>query len=87
MVCADEEEKARVVSQLQILIRPMYSSPPIYGARVVEHVLTHENDLWLKEVHGMADRIISMRNALKSGLEDAGSSLSWEHITVRRSGV
>lgn len=29
LVCASPEEKARVDSQLKILIRPMYSNPPV----------------------------------------------------------
>ena len=29
----------------------------------------------------MADRIISMRTALKSALEDAGSQKNWQHVT------
>jgi aspartate aminotransferase len=28
-VCADADEKARVDSQLKIVIRPLYSNPPI----------------------------------------------------------
>jgi aspartate/tyrosine/aromatic aminotransferase len=28
-VCADPEEKARVDSQLKIIIRPLYSNPPV----------------------------------------------------------
>ena len=38
-VCANAEEAAKVESQLKILIRPMYSNPPIYGARLVSTVL------------------------------------------------
>lgn len=38
-VCASEEEAKRVDSQLKIIIRPTYSNPPIYGARIVETVL------------------------------------------------
>jgi len=37
VVCADQEEKARVESQLKILIRPMYSNPPINGAHRLYH--------------------------------------------------
>ena len=33
MVCTDKEEKARVDSQLKIIIRPMYSNPPIQYAQ------------------------------------------------------
>ena len=36
---ADKDEQARVMSQLKIVIRPMYSNPPINGARIVETVL------------------------------------------------
>jgi aspartate aminotransferase len=28
-VCADKEEKARVDSQLKIIVRPLYSNPPV----------------------------------------------------------
>ena len=38
-VCASTEEKAALESQLKAIIRPMYSSPPIHGARIVKEVL------------------------------------------------
>lgn len=38
-VCASAEEAKRVDSQLKILIRPLYSNPPIYGARLVATIL------------------------------------------------
>lgn len=31
LMCADKEEADRCMSQLKILIRPMYSNPPIHG--------------------------------------------------------
>uniref|UniRef100_A0A8C2V5G9 Aspartate aminotransferase, mitochondrial n=1 Tax=Chinchilla lanigera TaxID=34839 RepID=A0A8C2V5G9_CHILA len=37
--------------------------------------------LYLQEVKGMADRIISMRTQLVSNLKKEGSSHSWQHIT------
>ena len=39
VVCEDKDEQARVMSQLKILIRPMYSNPPIHGAHIVSKVL------------------------------------------------
>ena len=39
MVCASAEEAERLESQLKLVIRPMYSNPPIHGARIVEEVL------------------------------------------------
>lgn len=75
IVCKDAKEQKAVESQIKIIVRPMYSNPPLGGARVVSTVLnTPElNTLWLQEVKKMADRIISMRTMLKSNLEQAGS--------------
>ena len=39
VACADAAEKERVMSQLKLIIRPMYSSPPIHGALIVSEVL------------------------------------------------
>ena len=74
MVCETPEEQSAVLSQLKILIRPMYSNPPIHGARLVAEVL-HTKELydeWLVEVKSMADRIINMRTTLKANLAKEG---------------
>jgi len=84
MVCAGPQEKAVVESQLKILVRPMYSNPPLSGARIVSTVLGEKSlyQEWLLEVKTMADRIITMRQQLRQSLEqDCGSKLPWEHIT------
>ena len=39
LVCPSKEEADRVMSQMKIVIRAMYSSPPIHGARIVDRVL------------------------------------------------
>ncbi|KAF7139920.1 hypothetical protein RHSIM_Rhsim06G0130100 [Rhododendron simsii] len=83
VVCEDEKQAIAVKSQLQQLARPMYSNPPVHGALIVSTILDDPDlkKLWLKEVKGMADRIIGMRTALRENLEKLGSPLSWEHIT------
>ncbi|XP_073149761.1 aspartate aminotransferase, mitochondrial [Henckelia pumila] len=83
MVCEDEKQAVAVKSQLQQLARPMYSNPPVHGALIVSTILGDPDlkKLWLKEVKGMADRIIGMRTALRENLENLGSPLPWEHIT------
>jgi aspartate aminotransferase len=35
-----KDEKARVESQLKILIRPLYSNPPVHGARIAATILS-----------------------------------------------
>jgi aspartate aminotransferase len=83
VVTENKEETAKVMSQLKILIRAMYSNPPIYGARIVSEILGDEKLRadWLLEVKGMADRIISVRTRLRDNLKKEGSSKNWEHIT------
>lgn len=83
ILCADKEEKKRVDSQIKILVRPMYSNPPIHGARIASTILNNPElyQQWLGEVKGMADRIMNMRALLKSNLENLGSSHDWSHIT------
>ncbi|KAI9224536.1 pyridoxal phosphate-dependent transferase [Blastocladiella britannica] len=83
VVSADADEAKRVESQIKILVRPMYSNPPMHGARIVSTVLNTPNlhQEWLGEVKDMADRIITMRERLYNHLvHDFGSTLPWEHV-------
>jgi len=82
-VPSNEDEAKRILSQLLIVIRPMYSNPPIYGARVISEIL-NDKELtkeWYREVKVMADRIISMRKSLVDQLKQVGSKKDWSHIT------
>lgn len=65
MVCKDEEEYSRLYSQLKIVARCIYSSPPIHGARIVSEILNDStlHSKWLDEVNVMATRIKSVRQA------------------------
>jgi len=72
-----------VLSQLKIVIRPMYSNPPRHGARIVTTILSHTplaND-FSQQCKLMATRINTMRHLLKHNLEQAGSTRNWDHIT------
>ena len=80
----ESEKEAKVLkSQLNTLIRPMYSNPPIFGARVVAEILQDPSlkEQWLGEVKDMSGRIIRMRKSLVDGLAAAGSKQNWDHIT------
>lgn len=83
LVCTDKDEAARTMSQIKILIRPMYSNPPIHGARLVTEILGDGSlkQQWLGDVKLMADRIISVRSKLQDNLKKLGSSRNWQHIT------
>lgn len=78
---ADEAKK--VLSQLKMVIRPMYSSPPVHGALLVAQILGDKKcfEQWKVELKGMADRILSVRKKLREGLEKKGTPGTWNHIT------
>ena len=83
VVGANEDEAKRVQSQMKLVIRPMYSNPPRHGARLVSTILS-DPQLYQDfdtQCRGMADRINTMRTALRTALEQAGSTHNWEHIT------
>ncbi|KAF5312604.1 hypothetical protein D9619_003212 [Psilocybe cf. subviscida] len=83
LTTADAEEKARVDSQLKIIIRPMYSNPPVHGARIANAILSNSElySQWESEVKGMAERIISMREKLYNTLtHDLKTPGEWGHI-------
>lgn len=83
LICSSKAEADKVMSQLKIIIRPLYSNPPIHGARIASEILNDASlrAQWLAEVKAMADRVISMRTQLKDNLKKEGSSRNWSHIT------
>lgn len=83
IVCTNPEEMERVLSQIKILIRPMYSNPPLHGARIVDTVIGDSalEAQWRKELTGMADRMNGIRKTLVEELKTLGSKIDWSHIT------
>eukprot|EP00741_Cyanophora_paradoxa_P002613 tig00000615_g2535.t1 len=82
VVCESENEAKRVLSQLKTIVRPMYSSPPVHGARIASAILGDKALFgeWEVELKGMADRIIAMREALRGELVANGAPGTWDHI-------
>ena len=83
MLTENAEETERVTSQLKIIARPLWSSPPSYGARIVDKILNNAElkNEWLGEVKMMADRIDLMRKSLVANLQKNGSPHDWTHIS------
>ena len=71
------------MSQLKLIIRPMYSSPPIHGSSIVRTVLSDDTltTQYYEECALMANRIMSMRTQLVEQLKKAGSTHDWSHVT------
>ena len=66
----DKEECARVTSQMKILVRRNYSSPPINGSRIVTELLSDPGlkSMWLKDVKEMADRCVIVSSGYRVSL-------------------
>jgi aspartate/tyrosine/aromatic aminotransferase len=80
IVTQSPEIAQKVMSQLKLVIRPMYSSPPIHGAKIVVRVLGDDRlrKMWLYELKEVSERILHVRHQLAEGLKACGD---WSHIT------
>eukprot|EP00933_Yihiella_yeosuensis_P050178 TRINITY_DN47941_c0_g1_i1.p1 TRINITY_DN47941_c0_g1~~TRINITY_DN47941_c0_g1_i1.p1 ORF type:complete len:411 (-),score=97.53 TRINITY_DN47941_c0_g1_i1:202-1434(-) len=83
VICNTADQAKCVLSQLKLVIRPMYSSPPKHGAELVVKILGTEANFqaWRTELTAMADRILEVRSLLRTGLEKKGTPGTWNHIT------
>lgn len=82
-VSASAEDIANIASQLALQTRAQLSTTPAYGSRIATKILTDKAlyQQWCDEVKLMADRIISMRHALRANLEKLNTPGTWAHIT------
>ncbi len=85
VLCDNQEEAGRVLSQLKIVIRTNYSNPPTHGGAVVAAVLNDPalRTLWEKELGEMRVRIKAMRQKLVDGLKTAGVKQNMDFITTQ----
>ncbi|KAL0323653.1 UNVERIFIED_CONTAM: Aspartate aminotransferase, chloroplastic [Sesamum calycinum] len=76
VVCSSSDIAQRVKSQLKRLARPMYSNPPIHGARIVANVVGNPElfNEWKEEMELMAGRIKSVRKKLYDSLSAKDNS-------------
>lgn len=82
-VCQNKKIAENTLSQVKVIIRTNYSSPPAHGARIAALLL---NDVqlrnqWLKELVNVTDRITEMRILLRKNLEKVGAKGTWNHVT------
>lgn len=72
-----------VKNQLKSIARTLYSSPPVYGARIVSAILSNNDyfEEWKVDLKKMANRILRMRKLLKQALIDNKTPGNWDHIT------
>lgn len=83
VVASSKPTADKVLSQLKLVIRPMYSSPPVHGSLIVYKILSNKEYLakWKYELSLVSKRIIEMRQLLRGELERLNTPGSWAHIT------
>ena len=84
-VCADKASTDRVLSQVKIVVRCNYSSPPKHGARIAAAILNDPamRQQWLDELVVVCNRMNDMRTSLRSAIERIGVPGDWSHITTQ----
>jgi len=83
LTCGSPETVKRVMSQLDVIIRNLYSNPPKHGANIVKTVLSDPvlYQEWRDELLAMSLRIQDMRKSLFDELTRLETPGSWTHIT------
>lgn len=82
VICAEGGKIDAIRSQLKAIVRAMYSSPPLHGARVAARILGDEGlfQEWEAELVKMSGRIKEMRVGLRDELVRIEAPGNWEHI-------
>ncbi|MGB6009187.1 aromatic amino acid transaminase [Castellaniella sp.] len=86
LVTGDDEESARVLSQLKRVIRTNYSNPPTHGGALVSAVLNTPELFaqWAEELAGMRDRIRAMRHQLVEQIHAHGVDRDFGFVKAQR---
>ena len=82
MVFRDSTTLSKARSQMELIVRTMYSNPPNHGVRIVATTLRNPafRQEWLENLKTMAGRIQAMRHLLHSKLRAMGTPGNWDHI-------
>ena len=83
VVTGSEAEKDIVMSRIKQIARPIYSNPPIHGARIVDIILGDDKltSMWHQDLRDMSGRMADMRAGLVKNLKDLGNEHDWSHVT------
>lgn len=84
IVTESKDQATAVESQLKKLIRPMYSSPPIHGSKIVETIFSNQDlfQSWLTDLDKVVGRLNGVRSKLYEKLDK--SNYNWDHLLKQR---
>ena len=81
-----KEASVAVQSQIKLMIRTMYSNPPLHGASIVDTIL-NDSDLranWIAELSEVRERIIQLRSDFVSQLTERLPNQDFNYINLQR---
>ena len=83
VVTGSAAEADLVQSRIKQIARPIYSNPPIHGARIVDIILGDKEltQMWHNDLKHMSGRMAQMRTGLVKALKDLGNEHNWKHVT------
>ena len=83
VVTESPAEKDIVMSRIKQIARPIYSNPPIHGARIIDTILGDEEltAMWHQDLRDLSGRMADMRTGLVSKLKELGNEHDWSHVT------
>lgn len=85
VVCESPVTAATVQGQLKFTVRTNYSTPPMFGARLVNHVLGSETltDEWKTELETMRERMHIMRQQLVEKLGELRPDVDFSYLAAQ----
>ncbi len=88
VMAANSERRDVTHSQVNSIVRTIYSVPPDHGAAVVSLILHDDalRDMWLAELTEMRERLKSMRHLLNDALIDKAPGRDFSHL-IRATGM
>ncbi|OLO05402.1 MULTISPECIES: amino acid aminotransferase [Salinicola] len=86
VIARTAEQMENVRSQMAIVARENYSTPPSHGAAIVVDILESEEltQLWKSELTEMCDRINTLRRDLVDSLKPYGLDQRFAHVAEQR---
>jgi aspartate aminotransferase len=83
VITGSPAEKEIVNSRIKQIARPIYSNPPLHGARIVDIILGDPEltAMWHQDLKDMSGRMAQMRSGLKERILALGSTHNWDHLT------
>lgn len=84
ILCDSSTICTNVLGQLESLVRVNYSTPALFGAKIIEHILNSKQlkEIWFAEVEQMRNRLSVMRKELVQQLRTINPALNVDHILI-----